>query len=89
MRPERPEGWVVPLHTSLSSAVLLMGVPRPVGILILMISLVITMSLGLWYLGIPLGIGSWALAAWLTRLDANWFEIGRVHLRLPKTFGTR
>ncbi|WP_154661980.1 VirB3 family type IV secretion system protein [Phycisphaera mikurensis] len=74
---------------SLVTPVLLMGVPRPVGILILMVSLIITMSLGLWYLGIPLGLGCWALATWLTRLDPQWFEIGQVHLRLPKVFHTR
>lgn len=83
---QEPEGWHVPVHQSLITPILLMGLPRPFAILLAMLVLVISMPMGLWYLGIPLGVVAWGVGSWLTRLDPAWFELGRIHIRQPSVF---
>jgi len=80
---DKIEGFEVPLHLSLTQAVLLGGVPRAFGILNGTTALVLGMGLHVWWLGFPLGLVLHATAAVLTRLDPDWFEIFRAHIKQP------
>ncbi len=77
------EGLEVPLHLSLTQGVLLGGVPRAFGILNGTTALVLGLGLHVWWLGFPLGLVLHATAVVLTRLDPDWFEIFRAHIKQP------
>ena len=77
------EGLEVPLHLSLTQRVLLGGVPRAFGILNGTTALVLGLGLHVWWLGFPLGLVLHATAVVLTRLDPDWFEIFRAHIKQP------
>ena len=86
MNPEKPEGWHVVVHRSLTTPILLGGLPRGAAILILMATLLISISMELWFIGLPLGGVCWLLGRWLTRQDPAWFDIGRAHLFTPSKY---
>ena len=80
---DKIEGLEVPLHLSLTQGVLLGGVPRAFGILNGTTALVLGLGLHVWWLGFPLGLVLHTAAVVLTRLDPDWFEILRAHIKQP------
>ena len=80
----RPDGYEVPVHQSLEQQVLLGGVPRSFAILNFTLAAVLTVGLGVWWLGLPLGVAVHMVAAWATTLDPLWFDVIKRHIRLPR-----
>ena len=72
----------IPLFQSLTQPILLGGVPRTFAILNGVLAAVISIPLGLFYVGIPLAISLHAFAAWMTKRDPYFFEVLIRHLRL-------
>ena len=85
---ERPEGWAVPVHASLTQPQLILGMPRGFAIVLSTAVMIITMPMNLWFVGLPLGLIFWVLGATLTRWDEAWFEAGHRHLIQPGVLGT-
>ena len=81
--PKDIEGYEVPLHVSLTYPPLFAGVPREFGIITLVLTLVVTVGLRMWWLGLPAGLVLHATAAALTRHDAYWLPVFRRHMRQP------
>jgi len=81
--PTSIDGYEVPLHSSLAEPTLFAGVPREFGILTVVLTLVVALGLGLWWLGLPLGLGIYSIALILTRRDPHWLPVFRRHLRQP------
>ena len=76
MGADLPDGFVVPIHRSLTEPVLVMGLPRRVAILDWTVGLAVVFGLHqFWY--IPLQLGLHALFASLTRRDPLFFEVFR------------
>lgn len=75
------DGLSIPLFQSLTQPILLGGVPRTFAILNGMFAMILSVPLGLFYVGVPLGIFLHALAAWLTKRDPHFFEVLMRHLR--------
>lgn len=88
MQEEAPEGWTVPIHGSLLVPVLVAGVPRPIGVALVAFVMIVSGPMGMWFLGIPLGILFYVIARALSQWESLWFEIGRAHLLLPSVFET-
>ena len=86
MQQEETEGWVVPVHQSLLTPVMVAGVPRPVAVILVAFTMIVSGPLGMWFLGIPLGIFFYVVARALSQWEELWFEIGRLHLLLPSIF---
>lgn len=78
---KRIEGFEVPLHLSLTQPMLLAGVPRPFAILNGTTCAALTLGLGVWWLGLPLGVGLHITAYYLTKKDPLWFDVLRRHMR--------
>jgi len=77
------EGYEVPLYSALTQPPLFGGVPREFGILTLVLSLIVTIGLRLWWIGIPLGLVVHGVCVTLTRRDPHWLQVFRNHMRLP------
>jgi type IV secretion system protein TrbD len=77
---EEPSGYELPIFTSLTQPVLMGGIPRSVAILNGTVAVLISLPLGLPYIGIPLGIAVHAIAAYATKRDAYFFEILKRHV---------
>lgn len=77
------EGFEIPLYLALTQPPLFGGVPREFGILTLVISLVVTVGLHLWWIGLPLGLALHGVTVALTRRDPQWLQIFRAHLKQP------
>lgn len=78
-----PEGYVIPLYVVLTQPRLIGGVPRELAICNLTLTMMVALSLRLWWIGIPLGVAVHTIAAILTRFDPDWWPIARRHLRQP------
>ena len=76
-----PEGFEIDLFTSLTQPILFGGVPRAFAILNGTMTAIIALPLGLPFVGVPIGLGAHAVAAWMTRHDPYFFEILLRHLR--------
>ena len=81
--PQNIDGYEVPLHTSLTQPMLFGGVPRTFGILNVVIAMVLTLGLKVWWLGIPLGFVLHTAGVWFTKRDPQWFDVFRTHVRQP------
>ena len=86
MKQEETEGWVVPVHQSLLIPVMVAGIPRPIAVALVGFVMIVSGPMGMWFLGIPLGILFFVIARALSSWEALWFEIGLAHLRLPSIF---
>lgn len=75
------EGYEIPLHLSLTQPILMGGVPRMFAILNGTVTAVLVLGLGVWWLGLPLGITLHAIACTITKKDPLWFDVFRRHLR--------
>ncbi|MGE3317059.1 MAG: VirB3 family type IV secretion system protein [Planctomycetaceae bacterium] len=78
-----PDGFEIPLHQSLTEPMLLAGVPRQLGIVTLLFTLLTSLALQVWWIGLPVGAAVHAITAALTRYDPHWWAIVRAHLRQP------
>jgi type IV secretion system protein VirB3 len=76
-------GLEIPLYQSLTQPILMGGVPRTFAILLWMFVMILSIPLHLFYIGIPFGIFTHSLAAWLTKRDPHFFEVLVRHLRQP------
>lgn len=84
---DRPVGFEVPLHRSLTRPIFFGGAPRNVTILIATLAAAIGIGLHLWWAGLILwGFGQTA-AVFMARRDPDFFLIGVHHLRLKPFFG--
>jgi type IV secretion system protein VirB3 len=77
------EGYEVPLYLAATQPPLFFGLPRELGILALVITLLITLGLRMWWLGITSGIALHAGCMALTRQDPYWLPVFRAHLKQP------
>lgn len=71
----------VPLHTSLTTPILLAGTPRSFAILNATIVAVIGLGLGQIWVAVPVGFIAHTGAVWLTRQDPWWMDVFKRHLR--------
>ncbi|MEM6457853.1 MAG: VirB3 family type IV secretion system protein [Planctomycetota bacterium] len=78
-----PDGYEVPLHTALTQPLLFGGVPRTFGILNVVLAMLLTLGLKVWWLGLPMGFALHTLGVWFTKRDPDWFDVFRTHLRQP------
>ncbi|HAY05439.1 MAG TPA: VirB3 family type IV secretion system protein [Hyphomonas sp.] len=83
-----PEGYVTPLHTSLTRPVLLGGVPREFAILNATIAAAIAFGLQQPLIGLPLWAIAQGTAAWAAARDPWFLETWPRHLSKPSYFGT-
>lgn len=77
------EGFEIPLYVALTQPPLFFGLPRELGIFAMVVTLVITLGLRMWLVGITSGLGLYAGCMALTRYDAYWFPVFRTHLKQP------
>jgi type IV secretory pathway TrbD component len=75
-----PEGYEIPIFTSLTQPILMGGVPRSVAILNGTAAILISMPLGLPFIGIPLGITVHAISAYATKRDQYFFDVLKRHI---------
>ena len=71
----------VPVHQALWAPLLMGGVPRVWYIVGGTIAAVISLGLGQFLIGIPLGLAIHAVGYALTKRDPQWFEALRRHIR--------
>jgi type IV secretion system protein VirB3 len=83
-----PEGYVIPLHTSLTRPVLLGGVPREFAILNATMAAAIAFGLQQPLIGLPLWAIAQGAAAWAAARDPWFLETWPRHLSKPSYFGT-
>ena len=76
-----PDDIAVPLHTSLTTPILLAGTPRSFAILNATLCAVIGLGLGQVWVAVPVGVVAHSLAVWLTRQDPWWLDVMKRHLR--------
>lgn len=76
-----PDGFEVPFHTSLAEPIQFGGVPRVFAIVNGVFATVLTLSLGVWWLGIPVGVALHLIAYALTKNDPYFFSVLGRHLR--------
>ena len=86
MAEELPEGYVIPLHTSLTRPVLLGGVPREFAILNATLGAAIAFGLQQPLIGIPLWLVAQGAAAWAATRDPWFLETWPRHLSKPSWF---
>jgi len=79
-RPSLP-GFEVAFHNSLAEPIQLGGVPRVFAIVNGVFAAVLTLSLGVWWLGLPVGISLHLVAYALTKRDPYFFAVLSRHLR--------
>lgn len=70
-----------PIHTSLTTPILLAGTPRPFAIFNVMLCAIIGLVLGKVWLALPVLLAAHSLGVWLTRQDPYWLDVFRRHLR--------
>lgn len=75
------DGYEVPIHSSLVAAILMGGVPKPFALCNLTVSAILTLGLGVWWVGVPIGLTLHSVATALTNSDPLWFEVGRRHVK--------
>lgn len=77
------EGYEVPLYLAATQPPLFFGLPRELGAFALVVTLLITLGLGMWLLGVLSGAALHAICAVLTRRDPYWLPVFRAHLKQP------
>jgi type IV secretion system protein TrbD len=80
---EVPDGFVIPLRTSLTRPILLGGVPRTFAILNATIGAAIAFGLQQPLIGLPLWLLAQGAAAWAATRDAWFLETWPRHLAKP------
>jgi len=77
------EGYELPMYLAATQPPLFFGLPRELGVLAMVITLVITLGLRMWWLGIGSGLALHLACTVLTRRDPYWLPIFRAHLKQP------
>lgn len=75
------EGFEVPLHRSLTEAILLGGAPRSVAIINGTIAAALGLGLRLWLAGLVLWVVGHSLAVFAAKRDPQFSEVLTRHLR--------
>lgn len=76
-----PDGYVVPLHRSLTEPILIAGAPRSFAILNGTLSAAIGLGLRLWIAGLLIWLAGHAIAVWVTRKDPEFLTVLSRHAR--------
>ena len=74
-------GYEAPLHRALTEPILIGGAARAWTILNGTLAAVIGIALQVWIGGLVVWIGGQALGAWLTRIDPDFVEVFRRHVK--------
>jgi type IV secretory pathway TrbD component len=74
-------GHEIGFHGALSEPITIAGVPRTLAVLIGALTAMLTFGLQAPWLGLPLGLGLYGGALWLTRRDPYFFDLLGRHLR--------
>lgn len=80
VQPGEVEGYVVPLHRSLTEPILLAGAPRLLAICNGTVAAVLGLGLQVWWLGLLLWLVGHSLAAWAASVDRQWPAVLSRHL---------
>jgi len=80
-QPSAMPGYEVPLHRSLTEAILIAGAPRNVVILNGTLSAAIGLGLRLWIAGLLIWLAGHAIAVWVTRKDPAFLTVLSRHSR--------
>lgn len=83
MADGEPDGYEIPFHSGPTERIFIGGVPRSIAICNATVAAAITLPLGIWYVGIPLGIIVHMIARYLCKRDPFFFENLRRHIRHP------
>jgi type IV secretion system protein VirB3 len=75
------QGYEVPLHRSLTEAILLAGAPRSFAILNGTLAAAIGLGLRLWLAGLLIWLAGHAFAVWVTRKDPAFLTVLSRHAR--------
>jgi type IV secretion system protein VirB3 len=84
---EPVEGFIAPVHRSLTEPILLAGAPRAVAILNGTVSAALGLGLRLWIAGLVMGAIGHMAAVWAAKRDPDFVEVVRRHVRYPTLFG--
>ena len=84
---EYPQGFIIPIHASLTKRLLMAGVPRELAITKWTFAAALTIPLHSWY-GIPLGLLVHSVALYAAKKDPDFFDVFRRGIRY-KTFYRR
>jgi type IV secretion system protein TrbD len=79
------DGFEMPLHRSLTEAILMGGAPRSVAIVNGTLAAALGLGLRLWLIGLVVGIVGHALAVWAAKADPQFMDVFSRHLK-HKTF---
>ena len=80
-QPSAMPGYEVPLHRSLTEAILIAGAPRNIVILNGTLSAAIGLGLRLWIAGLLIWLAGHAIAVWVTRKDPAFLTVLSRHSR--------
>ncbi len=77
------QGFVAPVHRSLTEPILLGGAPRAVAILNGTLAAALGLGLHLWIAGLLLWVAGHTAAVWAAKRDPLFVDVVRRHLRIP------
>jgi type IV secretion system protein TrbD len=80
--------FVVPVHRSLTESILMGGAPRSIAILNGTLAAALGIGLRLWVAGLLLWFLGHMAAVWAAKLDPEFVEVVRRHLRIPGHLNT-
>jgi len=80
-QPTSTPGFEVPLHRSLTEAILIAGAPRSFAILNGTLSTAIGLGLRLWIAGLLIWLAGHVIAVWVTRKDPAFLIVLSRHAR--------
>jgi type IV secretion system protein TrbD len=80
-QPTTTPGYEVPLHRSLTEAILIAGAPRSFVILNGTLAAAVGLGLRLWIAGLLIWIIGHAIAVWVTRKDPAFLTVLSRHAR--------
>jgi type IV secretion system protein TrbD len=85
---ESIEGFMAPVHRSLTEPILLAGAPRALAIINGTVSAALGLGLRLWIVGIVLWAVGHMAAVWAAKRDPDFVEVVRRHVRYPAHLGS-
>jgi type IV secretory pathway TrbD component len=84
---ESIEGYIAPVHRSLTEPILLAGAPRAIAILNGTVSAAVGLGLQMWIAGIVMWVVIHVASVWAAKRDPDFVEVARRHVRYPAHFG--
>ena len=82
------DGFEVPLHRSLTEAILLAGAPRSVAIVNGTLAAAIGIGLQVWVVGLAMGVVGHLLGVWGAKLDPQFMDVFARHVKYPPLLDT-